>query len=267
MAYAMNSPAYLQETTFYRFEITNYGSDLDSTYLGMYIDPDLGYAFDDYVGCDTLRNLGICFNGDADDGPAASAYGMDPPMIGIDFLRGPTDGMGDPMGMTSFLYFNNDFSNVGNPEIAVHYYRYLKARWKNNDPIVHNGKVVHFMYPGEPNDTAGWSECNPYGTPSDRRFVMGSGPLQVKHSATKTLDFAAIWNRCIPTGACPSFDCIQTVDDAVQAWFDAVYPPVGLQDFPNPMASALKIHPNPAHDLGNCQMVGRTRYRGYSRCV
>ena len=33
-------------------------------YFGQWVDPDLGYYLDDYVGCDVSLGLGICYNGD-----------------------------------------------------------------------------------------------------------------------------------------------------------------------------------------------------------
>lgn len=246
MAYALNSPAYLQHTTFYRFEVTNYGSDLDSVFLGMQVDVDLGDAFDDYVGCDTVRNMGVGYNGDSVDGPSAPAYGPDPPLVGVDFLRSPIDQMGSQLGMTSFMAYDNDFSNNGNPEIALHYYRYLQARYKDNSPLMHNGKVVKHMFPSEPNESNGWSECTATTVPFDRRFVMGSGPFTLAQGESKTLDVAALWNRCIPLPICPPFDCIQTTSDAVQAWFDASYPLVGIETNKPKGHASLQIHPNPS---------------------
>ena len=41
--------------------------------------------------------------------------------------------------MSKFVYYNNDFSITGNPENAQHIYNYLRARWKDNTPMVYNG--------------------------------------------------------------------------------------------------------------------------------
>ena len=51
---------------------------------------DLGYAQDDYVGCDVARGLGYGYNGRAIDGSGQpEAYGDQPPAVGIDFFQGP----------------------------------------------------------------------------------------------------------------------------------------------------------------------------------
>ena len=38
------------------------GVDVDSTIIGLWADPDLGYAGDDFVGCDTTLSLGYCLS-------------------------------------------------------------------------------------------------------------------------------------------------------------------------------------------------------------
>ena len=118
----------VNDMTFYKYDVLNFSTSvLDSVFFGQWADPDLGFAFDDFVGCDTSRDLGICYNGDAIDGPAPNAYGANPPIIGVDFFQGPKkylyDANGDIedsvlLGMSLFLYYNNDFSVIGNPEVA-----------------------------------------------------------------------------------------------------------------------------------------------------
>ena len=58
----------------------------DSTFMGIVVDSDLGWADDDYIGCDLTRNLGYCYNGDNDDNVSQSiyAYGINPPAFGMD---------------------------------------------------------------------------------------------------------------------------------------------------------------------------------------
>lgn len=89
MAFGFETNDEINNMTFYQTTIFNRGQkQLDSTYFGQWVDADLGYAFDDYVGCDVDRGLGICYNGDNfDDG--AFGYGSNPPSIGVDFFEGP----------------------------------------------------------------------------------------------------------------------------------------------------------------------------------
>ncbi len=101
-AFAFSTNDEINNMTFYSFEIINRSTyTLQETYMSLWTDPDLGYGFDDYVGCDVLRGLGYCYNGDQydEDGSGAFGYGDQPPAVGIDFFQGPymdPDGIDNP---------------------------------------------------------------------------------------------------------------------------------------------------------------------------
>ena len=91
----------LNNMTFYSYEIINRSTyTLTDTYFSQWVDPDLGYAYDDYVGCDVGRGLGYCYNGSNVDGSGQKwAYGDQPPAVGVDFFQGPymdADGRDNP---------------------------------------------------------------------------------------------------------------------------------------------------------------------------
>lgn len=251
MAYGFNWPSYLRQTTFYHFDIVNYGSDLFDIRLGMLVDFDLGYPFDDYVGCDSTRSLGIGYNGDSIDGPGINVYGENPPFIGVDLLRGPKGDDGDDLSMTSFMAYESNFAATGNPTLPEHYYNYLQARWLDSTHLTWGGsgyggsQKVNYIFPSEP-DQAGWSECALNNNPFNRRMVMGTGPLTFEQYERISFDLAVIWRQCDPEPWCPSFRCIQIISDVVQAWFDAVYPPVGIPSRTDRNKSSVSIYPNPA---------------------
>jgi len=98
-AFATNDE--INNMTFYSYEIINRSTyTLTGTYFSQWVDPDLGYANDDYVGCDVNRGLGYCYNGTPVDGTGQSyAYGAHPPAVGVDFFQGPymdPDGYDNP---------------------------------------------------------------------------------------------------------------------------------------------------------------------------
>lgn len=97
-AFTMNNE--INNMTFYSYEIINRSTfTLTNTYFSQWVDCDLGYAQDDYVGCDVERGLGYCYNGTATDGPGTGAYSGNPPAVGIDFFQGPymdPDGLDNP---------------------------------------------------------------------------------------------------------------------------------------------------------------------------
>lgn len=89
-AFAFSTNDEINNMTFYSYEIINRSTyELKDTYFSQWVDPDLGYAFDDLVGCDVRRGLGYCYNGKATDTPGSGSYNGIPPAVGIDFFQGP----------------------------------------------------------------------------------------------------------------------------------------------------------------------------------
>jgi hypothetical protein len=152
------------DMTFYRNRLLNRGIDaIDRCYFAKWVDPDLGFAGDDYVECDVPRGLGICYNGDDfDDGTAG--YGENPPSVGVDFFIGPIadegDGvdndkngtvdelravdlgcsgeirLGEPIIMSNFVYYNIGSDPVnGDPRTPLDHYRYMQSIWKTGDTM------------------------------------------------------------------------------------------------------------------------------------
>ena len=107
-AFGFSTNDELNNMTFYSYEIINRSTyDLTQTYFSQWVDPDLGFADDDYVGCDVARGLGYCYNGRNVDGTGlAQHYGSQPPAVGVDFFQGPYL---DPDG-----YDNPSFNGDGN---------------------------------------------------------------------------------------------------------------------------------------------------------
>ena len=98
-AFATNDE--INNMTFYSYELINRSTyTLSGTYFSQWVDPDLGYSNDDYVGCDVMRGLGYCYNGKPIDGTGqVEAYGAHPPAVGVDFFQGPyldADGYDNP---------------------------------------------------------------------------------------------------------------------------------------------------------------------------
>ena len=102
----------LNNMTFYSYEIINRSTyTLTETYFSQWADPDLGYAYDDYVGCDVGRGLGYCYNGSNVDGSGQNwAYGDQPPAVGVDFFQGPYM---DPDGRDNPKFYSDSASEIG----------------------------------------------------------------------------------------------------------------------------------------------------------
>ena len=166
----------INNMTFYTYEIINRSTyRLTETYFSQWVDTDIGYAKDDYAGCDVLRGLGYCYNGDDFDETAEGqvGYGENPPAIGVDFFQGPymdPDGIDNPkyninnpsvncneaingvnfgnqivdderFGMRRFVFHNNTggLDAITDPDIAPEYYNLLRGIWKDNEPMIYWG--------------------------------------------------------------------------------------------------------------------------------
>lgn len=100
-AFAFATNDEINNMTFYSYEIINRSTyTLTQTYFSQWVDTDLGYAYDDFVGCDVARGLGYCYNGVLTDGTGKyNEYGTQPPAVGVDFFQGPymdPDGYDNP---------------------------------------------------------------------------------------------------------------------------------------------------------------------------
>jgi len=239
-AFATNNE--LNNTTLYRTTIYNRGNEtIDSCVFGQWVDPDLGNYTDDYVECDLAvdpvnnvpRNLGICYNGDDND-EGVFGYGLNPPSIGVRFFEGPKKADGTLLGMTKFIYYNNDFSVIGNPNRPSDYWGYLNGRWKDNKVITYGGNgrdgadTASFMFPGK-TDPAGrinWTERTANNAPGDRRFLQTSGPFSMLPGAVNKVTVGVVWARATTGGATGSFNLLKTASDRAYQLFKA--------DFVNP---------------------------------
>ena len=106
-AFAFATNDEINNMTFYSYEIINRSTyTLTNTYFSPWTDVDLGYARDDYVGCDVARGLGYGYNGKNVDGNGETeAYGANPPAVGVDFFQGPYM---DPDGVDNLKYDKYD---------------------------------------------------------------------------------------------------------------------------------------------------------------
>ncbi|MBI5866955.1 MAG: T9SS type A sorting domain-containing protein [candidate division Zixibacteria bacterium] len=180
------------QTVFLRFTIINKGSNrLDSAYVGIWSDPDVGDAGDDLVGCDPFGFLGYGYNAGAD-----LIYGVKPPAVGIGLLQGPivVSTAGDSawisgrgiwkrgyrdLGMTSFIRCINGTD----PNNAAQSYNYMAGLDAAGDPIIHpiSGRPTPYMFSGDPVAGTGWLDAYP----SDRRFLIGSGAFRMNPGDTQ----------------------------------------------------------------------------------
>ena len=246
-AWAYQTNDDINDMTFYHYQLVNTSTfELDSTFMAQWVDPDLGCYLDDYVGCDTTRSLGMDYNGEAIDGGNGSVcassfpnYGDQPPIVGTTYFQGPhyryhpvkgdTATRDTTLKMTSFIWYNNDFTVIGNPTYSVQYYGYMSGTWLDGTPFEYGGnghasggRPFKFMFPSDPTDAAGWSECQAHDVFGDRRYIQASGPFVLEAGAVNDIVVGAVWVRP-PVGSypCPSFSLIDKASDEAQALFNS----------------------------------------------
>ena len=140
-AFAFSTNDEINNMTFYSYEIINRSTyELRETYFSQWVDPDLGYAWDDYVGCDVKRGLGYCYNGDEADGPGAGNYSGIPPAVGIDFFQGPymdADGKDNPKIDIPWILSN------GNVQLKNLLDKYRMKKLSGADSTDAQGRVIY----------------------------------------------------------------------------------------------------------------------------
>ena len=238
----------INNMTFYNYEVINRSSfSLNKTYFTVWTDADLGNYGDDYVGCDIGKGLGFIYNSDGNDEKVSGAngYGEFPAALGCDFFKGPLadaidgvdndadgliDELGETIGMSKFLYYNNGGPNpsISDPRLASHYYGYMTGLWKDGSPVTYGGNgyggstPVNYVYDGElyPVRT-GWNEFDAGNLAGDRRFLQSAGPFTLLPGAVNNITFGLPWARSpIKNGNLFAVSLLKTADAKAQGLFD-----------------------------------------------
>jgi hypothetical protein len=214
--FGFNAANPLGDIMFVKWVIINKGTgNLDSAYIAVWDDPDLGDASDDLVGCDTTLGMGFVYNGDPNDGQ----YGSRTPALGFDFFQGPEvpKGSKNYLKMTSFAkYTNGAPAGQGDPDNVAEVYNYMTGFWQNGQPFVDplTGKPTKFIHAGDPATRKGWLDA----APGDRRFLMSSGPFKLAKGDTQIV----VGAKVVAPGANPSSSiaALRFYDSFAQSAFD-----------------------------------------------
>ena len=269
MAYAFNSPdTMLQNTIFLSYELRNKGyNTLYDFYFGFWTNFAIGYAWDDYMGCDTSLNLAYGYNGMEIDGNGQpEAYGLNPPAQGVMFLN---------QKMSTFMYHGNDASVTGFPQSAMDYYNYLRAIWRDGRLLTYGGSgydfnatcITNYMWSGKYSGEwwngscipsqyheTGWSEEFPNGAgspqsniPDNRRGIMSAGPFTFSNSESIKIDIALPFARTEKGKGKNSLEALALLKQMaleVQEYYDENI--VGIKENKYSFEK-LMIYPNPSN--------------------
>ena len=181
MVYAFDAPndEALDNTIFFNYKFYNRSShNYHDTYLGLWTDWDLGYGWDDFVGCDVRRGSCFAYNGTAIDGEGQSyaywAYGDNPPVQVCTVLAGPymdADGRDNPA-------YNGDCNTLFNETHPLDKYAYTGYNFGNGIVDDERLGMCGFMYHNNSNMDNGDPRTAPHFYNYMRGIWINDLPMQ-----------------------------------------------------------------------------------------
>jgi hypothetical protein len=144
--------------------------------------------------------------------------------------------------MSKFVYYNNDFTVIGNPESGTDIYNYLRGIWKDNVRMQYGGNGYgpsgttanvdcDYMFPDDSDNksywgTGGvvvpvWNENTAGNTPYDRRFIQSAGPFTLEPGGVNYVTSGVVWAPANQgEGPWSAVENLKVADDIAQALFD-----------------------------------------------
>ncbi len=274
MSYAFKRGSLIDNVVYYEYDMINKSAhNYINSRIGIWNDVEIGYALDDYIGFDSTLRMGIAYNGTNCDGCSAgnptNSYGLNPPQCALTMIVLPGDVGTNYVPAGSFTTYENDFSILGNPSNDTQYNNYMRSKVSNGQSIAsvylndtlpypcghHDStEVINYVYPGDPSDTAAWSECACHLNAFDARFILSSNDFSFNSGTTQKFVFAMI--VADSAGGCPAtnFDKIKILADT--AWVNYHQHASSVKNIVT--NNALNIYPNPAHNQINIETSGIT---------
>ncbi|MCB2201381.1 hypothetical protein KQH51_01465 [bacterium] len=164
------------------YELFNRGANtIDSFFISIWLDPDMGGAGDDYVGCDSANQMIFCYNADNDD----AQYGSTPAALAVLFEQGPIvaspgdngwyDDTPVPDHRNLTLHSFNKYINGTDPNDFTETYNYMRGLRADGSPWIDptTAEETRFAVRGDPVTGTGWIDSSP----SDRRMMASYGPF------------------------------------------------------------------------------------------
>jgi hypothetical protein len=195
-------------------------SHIDSMFIVNFGDIQIGLYSDDYIGCDTLLNLGYIYNKFFYD-QYYRQFSLAPPAIGYTFIHGVAEKTNDPLDSAivdlkwkkGYKYFNSKPMTVyiahrtggsfADPEGqsytgTLQFYNFMRGyngAYPSNYLFVSlNGQIGGYgtyMLPGDPVTKTGWIDGMIEGAGS-RRMWMVTGPFGLKLGDTAEVSLALV---------------------------------------------------------------------------
>lgn len=177
---------------------------IDSMFIGIFADPDIGDYKNDFVGCDTVLDLGFGYNS-CDQDSVFLPQGIIPPVIGFSLLQGPKIKSVNPAiknddyfssfiynRMSSFFYsiLNGPYDcprKIWNAKLIYYALQFLKPDF--GVPFLDgNGNPIKFPVSGDP--ITGIGNIDSY--LEDKCFMVNTGPFKIALGDTQDVFYAII---------------------------------------------------------------------------
>ena len=241
----------LKDAVFKKYNVINKSNnEITNMYLTYWSNCGLGNFADNFVGCDTLLNLGFTYNGDNDDDVIWGGYGTPPPAVGHLFVQPPiTIGsasdsarFGDGwrkgyknLKISSFvIYLKGDYYGPYKEpagtmldtilyEGTLEFYNNMQGlTWDGNSFIDPNtNQPTHFCLAGDPETGTGWYEGPgwPQGPqPYMRWYSISAGPFNMAPSDTQEIVIAYLIQK--GTNNLNSVTTLKDYAAQIQHWYD-----------------------------------------------
>lgn len=158
--------------------INKSGQAIDSCFVSLWSDPDVGWANDDLMGCDPEDSIWYCYSTEGYD----QYYGNVVPALGFKLLRGPAfAGEAPPQP-----YAINMFINGTDPDSKVETFRYMTGLdGKTGLPYTYGGEATRYVYAGDPVTGLGDVDTDP----RDKRILTSVGPFTFFPGDTQVVRF------------------------------------------------------------------------------
>ena len=243
----------LDQTVFLSYRIVNRGNqNLSEVRAGLWLDFDLGFFNDDYVGCDTLTESFFVYNADNQDGiPGGYGFGATPPALGASILN---------QSMSHFRLFQSNFTVTGFPVVPADYYSYLTNLWKDGTPLTlggdgYQGSIpIDYAYPGDVSDSSQWSEVSENNPIGDRRGVGSVGPFSLMPGEVYCMDVALVFGRADSGDHLSSVPILLDRIRTVRKFYEGAIHACDLYQTETVSISAqeemlpIRLYPNPTQD-------------------
>ena len=215
----------LRNVVFKRIEIYNKSNfKLDSMYISVFSDPDIGDYSNDLVGCDSLNSIAFAYNGTNYD-EDFSKYHIKPAAVVYDLLQGPTVSSSNHqdtaivdfqylfghknLKMTSFQAYRPYIEEppMGDIYLTLILYNIMRGFQATPD-LMHptpqiflsgprKGQTTRFPLSGNPvtDPNARYGDIDGEGgnyAPGDRSFLMSTGPFVMEPGSKQDIIVAII---------------------------------------------------------------------------